>query len=427
MVVYGNPQINRRWLAVLNMKVNSVSSLAVALAFLMSASAAPAAERHELHGHVPNVTRHLPPVGKLPADKHLKLVIGLPLHNREGLTNLLQDIYDPSSPNFRHYLTPSQFTTQFGPTEDDYDAVIAFARSNHLAVTGTHSNRLILEVSGTVADVERAFQVNLHLYQHPREQRTFFAPDAEPSVDAGTPILDVSGLNNYVLPRPKFHRPSPTNGPAKVGTGPGGRGFMGKDFRTAYAIGVTNTGAGQSVALVEFDGYYSGDIITYQNYAHITNTIQLQNVLLNGFDGVPTQGANSGNSEVALDIEMAMSMAPGLSSIYVYEEAYPPGDATDPDVSNILLNQIALDDAASQISCSWVVPINDTSEQIFQQYMAQGQTFFDASGDNGAFVGDVQPPSRTWRQLRRTYLSSRTMASWKPSAGPVVPLRCGLG
>ena len=89
--------------------------------------------------------------------EHLNLAIGLPLRNEQALDDLLQQIYDPASPNFRHYLTPEQFTEQFGPTEQDYQAVIDFAKANGLTVTGTHPNRVVLDVSGSVADIERVF------------------------------------------------------------------------------------------------------------------------------------------------------------------------------------------------------------------------------------------------------------------------------
>ena len=64
----------------------------------------------------------------------------------------------------------------------DYQAVIAFAQANNLTVTYEHSNRVILDVSGTVADIQSAFNVNLLIYQHPTEDRTFYAPDVDPSL-----------------------------------------------------------------------------------------------------------------------------------------------------------------------------------------------------------------------------------------------------
>ena len=118
------------------------------------------------------------------------------------MTNLLRQIYDPASPNYQHYLTPEEFTAQFGPTEQDYQKVISFAQASGLTVTGTHGNRMLVDVSGNAADIEKAFHVTLRTFQHPAEARTFFAPDVEPTVAADLPVLHISGLNDYQLPRP---------------------------------------------------------------------------------------------------------------------------------------------------------------------------------------------------------------------------------
>ena len=149
---------------------------------------------------------NLAPVGRVAAEQRLNLAIGLPLRNREALDNLIQQLYDPSSPNFRHYLTPEQFGEMFGATEADYQAVIDFMKANGLTVTKTHPNRLVVDVQGTVADVERVMHVTMREYQHPREARHFYAPDVDPSLDLSVPILEISGLNNYSLRRPMLHR-----------------------------------------------------------------------------------------------------------------------------------------------------------------------------------------------------------------------------
>jgi len=158
-----------------------------------------------LHGHVPAIVSHLQAKGNLPAETNLNLAIGLPVRNGEALTNLLQQIYDPASTNYQHYLSPEQFAAQFGPTEQDYQAVIQFAQDNGLKVTATHPNRMLLDVSGKVSKVEKALHITLHTYAHPNEKRDFFAPDTEPSVPSGLFIQGISGLNNYYMPHPKLN------------------------------------------------------------------------------------------------------------------------------------------------------------------------------------------------------------------------------
>jgi hypothetical protein len=336
-----------------------------------------------LPGHVPNVISSLTPKGRLAATNQLWLAIGLPLRDAAGLDSYLVQVYDPASPNFRQFLTPEEFTARFCPTEQDYEAVKNFARANGLAVTGTYGNRLLLDVAGSAAKVENAFHIALRSYRHPSENRDFFAPDTEPTVDAALPVTDIQGLSDFSRPHPKLVMRNVAKALPKNGSAPDGSGsYFGNDFRNAYVPGATLTGAGQMVGLLEFDGYYSGDIAAYAAAAGNGRTnIVLQTVLLDRYDGVPTIGTNSGNGEVALDIEMAMAMAPGLSKIIIFSGG-PNGTQND------ILNVMAASNAVRNLSCcwGWGGGPSRTTDAIFQQMAAQGQSFFDASGDGDAYT-----------------------------------------
>jgi hypothetical protein len=371
------------------LSMNGFVMAAGAALFLLFTTPARAAGTQVLHGHVPMAVARLQPMGQFPGTNQLTLAIGLPLRNREALTNLLGQIYNPASPNFHHYLTPEQFTERFGPTEQDYQAVIAFAKANGLRVTGTHLNRVLLDVSGTVANIEKTLHVTMRVYQHPKENRTFYAPDAEPSLNLTVPVLDISGLNNYSLPRPRL-KVTPLakgqNPTSNAGSGPGGT-FMGNDFRAAYVPGASLNGLGQTVGLLQFDGYTASDITYYESLAGLPS-VTLTNVLLDGFNGIPT---GYGEIEVSLDIEMAISMAPGLSMVIVYE-AGPYGNWHD------ILNRMATDNLAKQLSCSWYIlggAADAVADGIFQQMAAQGQSFFNASGDDDAYTGLIDFPGDT--------------------------------
>ncbi len=370
------------------------SRLKTFIFFLVVLLALPAraAENQVLPDHVPAALARLQPVARLPGTNRLDLAIGLPWRNRAALTNLLQQLYDPTSTHYRHYLTPEQFTEMFGPTDQDYQAAIDFAKANGLAVTGIHPNRMLLDVNGSVADIEKTFHLNLRMYSHPKEPRTFYAPDVEPSLDLGVPVLHISGLNNFTGPHPMNLRATPieqaTNATPHAGSGPNGT-YMGNDFRAAYVPGASLTGSGQAVGLFELDGYFPSDIASYESRAGLPN-VPLQNVLVDGFNGIPSSSSpGSGNEEVALDIEVTISMAPGLSRVIVYEG---PPTGTIANIDDIL-NRMATDNLARQLSCSWGFDIDVTSQQIFQQFAVQGQSFFLASGDTGAFVGAIEQPS----------------------------------
>src|SRR5450756_732427 len=223
----------------------------------------------------------------------------------------------------------------------------------------------------------------LNKYQHPTEAREFFAPDAEPTVDAGLPVADIQGLSDFTRPHPKSKRMPVTKAGVKSGSSPDGLGyFFGDDFRNDYAPGTTLTGAGQMVGLLQFDGYYASDVTSYAQAAGGGRTsIVIQKVLIDGFNGVPTTGVNSGNVEVALDIEMAMAMAPGLAKIVVFEGG-PNG------LQNDVLNVMLSSNMVKNLSCSWAWGggPSTTTDNIFQLMAAAGQSFFNASGDTDAFV-----------------------------------------
>ena len=107
--------------------------LLLTLLWFLPAGSVHAAQR-ALQGHVPAAVASLQPQGRLAPATRLELSIALSLHNQDKLTRLLQQLYDPASTNFHRYLTPQQFTEQFGPTVQEYSAVQDFARSNGLMV-----------------------------------------------------------------------------------------------------------------------------------------------------------------------------------------------------------------------------------------------------------------------------------------------------
>src|ERR1035437_8654167 len=349
-----------------------------------------AAGRQLLRGHVPAVLAGLEPIGRPVATTRLNLAIGLPLRNQQALAQLVQQLSDPAHPDYRHYLTPEEFAARFGPTEQDYQAVIAFAQASGLAVSSTHPNRTLLDVSGSVADIEKSPHLTMRTYRHPAEARTFYAPEAEPSLDLAVPVLRISGLDNYSLPRPRLQATPLDQLPDATpnsGSGPSGT-YMGNDFRAAYLPGVALTGSGQTVGLLQFDGYNASDIASYESRTGLPN-VPLSNVLVDGATGHPSGGG--GEVEVSLYIEMAISMAPGLSGIIVYM-------APNPSPFVDLLNRMATDNLAKQLSCSWYLPgggPDPVADQIFQQMAAQGQSFFNASGDYDAFTGPVDFPGET--------------------------------
>jgi subtilase family serine protease len=351
------------------------ATLSISILFF---TAAAQAEQHPvLTSHVPEAVSSgvAPFVGHLPDTQRLSLAISLPLRNQAELDNLLQQIYDPRSPSFRKYLSVHEFAERFGPTESDYAAVLQYSRAQGLDIIDIPANRMVLDVEASAATIEKVFHVTLNVYQHPTESRTFYAPDREPTVDVEVPLLHIDGLDDFSLPQPKnTFSSTPSNVHSNAtGSGPGGS-FLGSDLRMAYYGSGSLNGAGQTVAIFSLKGFEISDIDLYFSSIGQTLNVPVVGISVNGASlSCPPTSCNDG--EQSLDIEQAISMAPGLSQLSFYVGK-----------SNVsVFNQMAADNKAKTISCSWGWKDNEKSlDPIFEEMATQGQTVFVATGDNGS-------------------------------------------
>ncbi|HTT98362.1 MAG TPA: S53 family peptidase [Rhizomicrobium sp.] len=359
-------------------RAKAAAMLAIALL-----AASPAFAHPLLTPHMPDVVEsHSVAVAGTPDAKlHLTLQVVLPMRNRDALKTFVDAVTDPRSPLFRHYLSVTEFTKRFGPTARDYEAAAKFFAASGLSITGRAPNRYLLQVEGDVATVERVFHIKLNLYRHPTENRSFMAPDREPTLDLSVPVLNVAGLDDYALPYPKYK--APRGGDVRAhkwqGSGPDGW-YIGSDFRAAYYGNGPLTGAGQSVGLFEFHGYDPANVALY-----FETVGQQNNVPVNG---VSTDGTNAfcdecADGEQVLDIQYAASMAPGLDQIQVYVGK----------TAIAILNRMATDNTSKAISVSWGWKRNfKTEDPIYLEMAAQGQTVLIASGDDSSLKASGQWP-----------------------------------
>lgn len=321
------------------------------------------------------------PVGRLASTQIIQLNVVLPLRDREGLQNFLAGLYSNTTPNNVAFLTPAEFTDRFGPTQQDYDAVVRYMLEHGLAVIGGSRDGMDVQVRGTVAAIEAAFHVNLLTYQHPTENRVFYGPDREPTTDLPFALWHISGLDNFSIPHPLYVKRSDSGekviSHATTGSGPSAS-FLGSDMRAAYYGGTALTGAGQNLGLFEFEGTDLADLTTYFKNAKQTNTVP---VTLLSTDGTSTSCvAKNGcdDTEQTLDMTQAIGMAPGLASLVVYV------GSTDTAIISAMTTHNPL---PKTIGCSWGWTPADPStlDPYFEKMAAQGQNFFAASGDSSTW------------------------------------------
>jgi subtilase family serine protease len=323
-------------------------------------------------------------VGPVDPSTSMRLYLSLPLQNEAALNELLVELQDQNDPLYHKYLSPDEFTRRFGPSVDDYAVVVAWARDKGFVVGATPPNRRFVDITGTVATINNAFQISLTTYLDQTHNRHFFAPNQEPTVSLPVQLLAVSGLDNATPPKSNLVTGSEVGqpvtkmslqGPSSSNNGSGqGGSFVPSDMRAAYYGTGPLNGAGQTVAIFSYAGYSPSDLQLYYQDLHMSTSVPVNVVAVNGFNS--NCGSSCSDAEQLLDIANVIGMAPGLSQVLFYEGSS----------STSVLNQMATDDKASVISNSWYNgDFGAASDPIFKQFQSQGQTFVSASGDYGDY------------------------------------------
>jgi kumamolisin len=305
---------------------------------------------------------------------------------------------------YHHYLSKDDLTATYSPTQTDYDAVKNYLISKGLTVTNSDPNRLLIHVEGSAGTVEKALSLSLSNYKK-ADGSTYMRPDAEPAVssDVADKISAISGLNTSVKHKPNYTKEEPSiqelesviqNSGSDYVSATTGYGPI--DIKSAYNLSSTPlTGAGQTIALVEFDGYIASDVNYYvnafKNYFGSSYTPSVIFEPVAGYNGAPITA--NGASEVMLDIDMALNLAPAATIEVFCDDQYTDNNA-DVDMLEALYNNLT----SGSISESWGIPEvfyagaghggtldSATDHAYYELLAAEGLSFFAASGDNGTY------------------------------------------
>jgi hypothetical protein len=351
-------------------------------------------------------------VGSVPDTKQLQLTVALKPQDPNGLESYATEVATPGSSLYHHYLSVPQFAQSFGATPAQISTVQSALRAQGVSVGSPMANDLTLPVSGSAAQVEKAFSVSLSQVKLPTG-RTAYANVQAPSipVNAAQFVQGVVGLDDVALDEPqqgktsplqKFHPPKSSSKPTSAdGTGAqvvtGGpqpcaqaseaaatapAGYTADKIASAYQFSSLyfggDLGAGQTIALFEQQPYQVSDIATYQ--ACYGTSASVTNVEVAGGPG--PYNPKEGDGESALDIEQVIGLAP-KANVIVYQ-----GPFTAPVE---ILATIVSQDAAKVISSSYGVcealttpSVISSENTLLQEAATQGQSFFISSGDSGS-------------------------------------------
>jgi kumamolisin len=311
---------------------------------------------------------------------------------------------DIASLGGRH-ITQEEFSEKYAADPASFAQIRAFAHNHGLAVDEGASSlaRRTIVLRGTAGKLEEAFGVQLHNYT--QEGKTFHSYTGTLSMPAAhaEPVEAILGLDSHPIAKPHFrildetkkkkptHHPKPTPdpnpNPAPVPAQ--SESFNPPQVAQLYSFPTGVTGAGQTIGILELGGgYNTSDLTTYFGGLGITPP-KVTAVSVDGATNAPGD-PNGADGEVALDIEVAGSIAPG-ANIAVYFA---------PNTSQGFLDALttALHDTANGpptvISISWGGPESSYTAQALSSFdtacqsaAALGITITVASGDNGSSDG----------------------------------------
>lgn len=366
--------------------------------------------------------------------------IWLNLHNRGMLDTLAQQLYNPASPNYRHWLKPSDIAANFAPSAQEAAAVQQFFVSHNLKVVTVGPNNLFVRARGTVGDVGKAFQVQLNNYQV--RGNTFRAPAGDPQVDGPAVglVQAISGLDSGSFKHPLATRPPllpyapadtvavQSNAPnfttdcfprvktetyTTNGTFPwaaykgnsyffgtpagGGCGYTPPEIYTAYNLtGLYNegyNGAGQTIAIIDwcgsptiqsdanaFSARFGLPPLTSSNFA-ITEV------------PLPSQCAGE-DAEINIDVEWSHAVAPGanINLVVPPSASFQDVDEAESYIVNYGLGSVISGSYAS-VESETPLSVVQNENLIAEMAAVSGISANFSSGDDGDYSVFGIPPS----------------------------------
>jgi kumamolisin len=342
--------------------------------------------RRPLKGSERNPLPDSSALGAADPDERLEVSVIVRAAGREALQQRLGEL--AKGAGGKAHLSRAEFARRHGASRADLDAVRDFAEAHGLAVVQEHPARRTLVLTGTVAQFNDAFGVELRHYSHPGgTYRGRSGPVHIPAELDGL-IEAVLGLDNRPQARPHFRMKtagaSRRSRPARAGA----QLFTPLQLASLYDF-PPGDGKGQCIALIELGGgYRPQDIQSY--FAGLgLSAPTVTAVSVDHGANQPSGDPNGPDGEVMLDIEVAGAVAPA-AAIAVYFA--PNTDAGFLDAVSTAIH----DDARrpSVISISWGGPEStwtqqamSAMDQAFQAAAAMGITVCVAAGDSGSTDG----------------------------------------
>ena len=350
---------------------------------------------------------------------HMLLQLRQSPEQEQALESFIQSLHTPGSPNYHHWITAAEFGQKFGLAKQDLNAITAWLRSHGLTVNVVYENGMLIDFSGTAAQVKQAFKTEIHNLSVNGEHHISNMSDPQiPAALAGA-VAGVVSLHDFA-PQP-MHKPitsahidsqsgtlasnaaEPVNNYTFKSGATTFQSVVPADLATIYNFNPLfdngTAGQGQTIAVIEdTDLYSSADWSTFRNTLGLSSftTASLTTVHPkppSGTNNCTDPGVARGNdAEAILDTEWASAAAPGAAIVV----------AACRDTVTTFGGLIALQNLLHSATPPAIISLsygecealngataNAAYNSAYQLGVTEGVSIFVASGDWGAAACDA--------------------------------------
>jgi subtilase family serine protease len=310
-------------------------------------------------------------LGLADASAEINITVHLKLNDKAAFDQAVDALYDPASPTFHKWMSNADLA-KYAPTQAQRQIVRQELESHGLTILATDPIGFTIRAHGTIANVESAFNTEIHQFQYNGKVFRANVRNAQLSGEAGNYVSSVAGLESHQV-RPLYkqalnprtqkpYAPVPLKELAKGSGFPGGSTtqcltapqtftleyggvlpegvysgtvydqsglaciYLPQQLQTAYGLqdvyDAGLNGAGQTIVLVEGYGYptIEKDANAFFKMAGLPllNKSNFSIVYPEGKPSNPNEGVLTGwDGEIALDVQSAHSIAPGAKILVV--------------------------------------------------------------------------------------------------------------
>lgn len=325
-------------------------------------------------------------MGPMPDDERFEVTVRL--RRRLALAGKAMDSFQADkSPMRRNYLSHDEYAIKYGADPKDIAKVEAFARDHGLVVVDSSIARRSVFLSGTAGAFSAVFGTTIEYFEH--DSGTFRGRTGTLTIPTELQgiIEGVFGIDDRPIAKPHFQRWRAESGlRAKAASS----AYTPIELAKLYDFPLGLDGSGQCIGIIELGGgYRPSDLKAYFKKLGLPAP-KVQTVRVDGGRNMPST-ADSVDSEVMLDIEVAAAIAPKARIAVYFAPNSEKGflDAITKAIHDKVHKPSVISISWGAAEANWTQQALASYDQTFQTAAVLGITVCCAAGDNGSSDGEA--------------------------------------